>query len=266
MIRLLFAATMLALGFTSAMAADLPVKAPPIVAAEYNWSGIYGGINAGWIEDHYRWRYTNPAPATCCAPFSASQDNALIGGHIGAQYQFNHFVLGVEAAVFNGAQDGATGAACVAPNSPTIACQVRRGAIVTAGGRFGYGWNQWLVYGTGGGAWSSGVNANLFNPAAPFGPFNPFDFTSAGVYRGWYAGVGVEYVALRGQFVDVIVGAEYQHIDLGTRLHLSTLDGFSPCPPGVNCRNIGLTEDLVRARLSLKWNAWGAPVAVVAKN
>ena len=24
--------------------------------------------------------------------------------------------------------------------------------------------------------------------------------------------------------------------------------------------NVGLTEDLVRARVSLKWNAWGAPV------
>jgi hypothetical protein len=52
-----------------AKAADLPVKAPPIIAAEYNWTGIYGGINAGWIEDHYRWQYTNPAPATCCAVF-----------------------------------------------------------------------------------------------------------------------------------------------------------------------------------------------------
>src|SRR5204862_5331265 len=100
MLRLVLATVLLAFGFTNAMAADLPVKAPPIVAAEYNWTGIYGGINAGWIRDTYHWQYTNPAPATCCAPFSASQDNFLIGGHIGAQYQFNHFVLGVEAAVF----------------------------------------------------------------------------------------------------------------------------------------------------------------------
>jgi hypothetical protein len=42
-------------------------------------------------------------------------------------------------------------------------------------------------------------------------------------------------------------------------------DGFA-CPLSANCRNIGLTEDLVRARVSLKWNTWGAPVAVVAKN
>ena len=69
----------------------------------------------------------------------------------------------------------------------------------------------------------------------------------------------------RGVLADMIVGAEYQHIDLGTRLHLAPLDGFRACPPGVNCRNIGATEDIVRARLSLKINPFRG-VAVVAKN
>jgi hypothetical protein len=61
-------------------------------------------------------------------------------------------------------------------------------------------------------------------------------------------------MAWKGPYAGVILGVEYQHIDLGSRLHMSTaLDGpGNPCPPGVNCRNISATEDLVRGRLSLK--------------
>jgi outer membrane immunogenic protein len=256
MIRFLLAATLLALGFTNAVAADLPVKAPPVVAVEYNWSGIYGGINAGWIEDHFRWNYTNPSPATCCAPFSTTRDDWFVGAHLGAQYQFNHFVLGIEGAIMKAADDFTNTIGCVAPNSLTTGCGMRRDTIYTAGGRLGYAWDKWMVFGTGGWAWST-VNSRL---TTPFPPFLVFDQTSVRYNDGWYAGVGFEYMLFKGPLVDVIVGAEYQHIDLGTKLHLSSLDGFSACPPGVNCRNISATEDLVRARLSLKWNPWGVPV------
>src|SRR5690242_6159461 len=109
-------------GFGTATAADLPVKAPPIIAAEYNWSGIYGGINAGWIEDHYHWQYTNPVPVTCCAPFSADRDTWLVGGHLGAQYQVNHVVLGVEAAIISATDDASRTVGCITPALPT-GCQ-----------------------------------------------------------------------------------------------------------------------------------------------
>src|SRR5689334_5299243 len=160
MIRMLFAAVLLALGFTNAMAADLPLKAPPIVAVEYNWSGIYGGINVGWIEDHTRWNYTNPSPATCCAPFSVTIDTWLIGAHVGAQYEYNHLVFGVEAAVMTSPDNGTRTVGCVAPNSLTTACTTRRDTIFTAGGRLGYAWDRLLVYGSGGWAFTN-VNSNL---------------------------------------------------------------------------------------------------------
>jgi outer membrane immunogenic protein len=257
MIRFLLAATMLALGYTSAKAADLPAKAPPIVAAEYNWTGIYGGINAGWIEDHYRWQYTNPAPATCCAPFSTTADNGFVGAHLGAQYQYNRFVFGLEGAIMTGAYNYTNTVGCVAPNSFTIGCGIRRDTTYTVGGRLGYAWDRWMVFGSGGWAVAT-INSRLTVPPPAF--LTVFDGTSVRYDDGWYAGIGFEYMLLKGPIADVIVGAEYQHIDFGTKTHLSSLDGFFPCPPGVNCRNIGATEDLVRARLSLKWNPWGVPV------
>jgi outer membrane immunogenic protein len=252
-------ALLLSIGsFSAAVAADLPVKAPPIVAVEYNWTGIYGGINAGWIDDQYHWQYTNPSPVTCCAPFSASHDGLLLGGHVGAQYEFNHIVVGVEAAIMNGPDNLTKTVGCVAPNSLTIGCQIRRDTIITAGGRLGYAWDKWMVFGSGGWAGTT-INTNLVNIAGP-----PFDPTWSR-YDGWYAGFGFEYMLFKGPLADVIVGAEYQHIDFGTRLDRSSLDGFFPCPPGVNCRNVSATEDIARARVSFKWNPWATATPVVAR-
>ena len=55
-----------------------------------------------------------------------------------------------------------------------------------------------------------------------------------------------------------------QHLDFGTTLEFSPLDGFGPCPPGVNCRNITAVEDIFRVRLSAKINPFGG-APVVAK-
>src|SRR5207302_528684 len=113
--------------FGGAIAADIPLKAPPVpIVSEYNWSGFYIGANGGWANSSFDWRYTNPAPATCCAPFSASASNGIVGLQAGAQIQWDHIVLGVEIAgdqFFN--ERFANGPGCVAPNSLTIVCQIR---------------------------------------------------------------------------------------------------------------------------------------------
>jgi hypothetical protein len=56
---------------------------------------------------------------------------------------------------------------------------------------------------------------------------------------------------------NIIAGIEYQHVDVGTAYHASSADAFGPSPPGVNGRNISATEDIVRARLSLKFDVPG---------
>ena len=231
-----------------ASAADMSLKAAPVPAA-YNWSGFYGGLNAGWAEQDFRWAYTNPAPANCCSPFSTSTDGAFVGAQGGAQWQWNHIVLGVEAAVIQFAQTNwGSQSGCISGSSQT--CQVRQApTVVTYGGRLGWAMDKWLVYGTGGGATNGGVDSKLVSGAGA-----TFDTTVAPRYKGWYAGVGTEYMLSKGSFADVIVGVEYQHIDLGTQYNASSADNFSPSPPGVNGRSISLKDDLVRFRLSLKTN------------
>ena len=102
-------------GIGSASAADLPVKAPsmaPVVAPLWSWTGFYVGISGG-----YGWSHTTVVPtatgtqtgvfgdapailATQLAgivPVDVSSRGGLFGVQAGFNYQFNQFVVGVEA-------------------------------------------------------------------------------------------------------------------------------------------------------------------------
>ena len=73
----------------------------------------------------------------------------------------------------------------------------------------------------------------------------------------------------KGALVDVILGAEYQHIDLREQA------GFHRVPRSAVSTisfNLKATADIVRARLTIKTQGWGwfgpvgkAPVAVAAR-
>ena len=61
--KLVIAASILAASTASAFTADLAArpytKAPPIVAALYDWSGFYIGINGGGVWSHKCWDNNN---------------------------------------------------------------------------------------------------------------------------------------------------------------------------------------------------------------
>ena len=231
---------------TSALAADMPYKAAParIAPTSYNWSGIYGGLNFGWVGERSTWTYTNPVPATppTSSAHDVNRDDAIFGGHIGVQYQWNQIVLGVEAALSHplSSDFGVSGLQCVSIVGSQ--CQVKLGTLWTVGPRLGWAWDRWLVFGTGG--WAR-LEVNSRELTVP-----PTVFDNTSVHQnGWYAGGGIEYAVTK----NIIAGIEYQHVDVGTAFHASSADGLGPSPPGVNGRNISATEDIVRARLSLKF-------------
>ena len=156
-------------------------------------------------------------------------------------------MLGVEGGIIQFVQSNwASGAGCI--TGSTQVCQVNSLPVYTLGGRLGWAWDKWLFYGSGGAAQGT-VDTQLVNANGA-----RFDFTNRPTYRGWYAGFGGEYLLNKGSFVDVILGLEYQHIDLGTQYNPSSADNFSASPPGVNGRNIAVKDDLVRFRVSLKTN------------
>src|SRR5712671_2394449 len=112
--RIVLTAAFVALGLASAFAADLPsrtyAKAPAAAAPAYNWSGWYGGLNAGWVggsgsvNNNATIVSTSTAPANAQAMASGATNTAgtssgfIGGGQFGYNYQFSHlFVAGFEA-------------------------------------------------------------------------------------------------------------------------------------------------------------------------
>jgi outer membrane immunogenic protein len=108
MIRIAFAVALSALA-TSAIAADLPVKAPPPPAPVYTWTGCYIGGNIGWVEVNTRFRsdavtFPNGGVDTLFNGVfdggNLSRSGFAGGGQIGCDYQFNsNWLIGVRGLV-----------------------------------------------------------------------------------------------------------------------------------------------------------------------
>ena len=214
-----------------------------------NWGGLYIGANVGWQNADIDWKYSNPVPATCCAPFSNSRSDGALGGHVGLQHQFagTAVVLGVEAAYSGaGAFDNGFGskAGCIA-GVAGASCQTRLDSLFTVGPRLGWSLGQYMLFINGGFA-SARIDTQLFTTASGAVPFD----RTTGRHNGWYIGGSAEY-ALTANW---ILGLEYQHVDLGGENHLSSADAFGPSPPGANGRRIEGTDDIVRFRISYKLN------------
>src|SRR5262249_29179388 len=79
-----------------AMAADMPVKAPPAPVA-YDWSGAYLGFNIGnaWYDTTHV--FTTPGAIT--PNVTTNGHDVVVGFHAGAQWQWGAWVAGVEAAL-----------------------------------------------------------------------------------------------------------------------------------------------------------------------
>src|SRR6266571_3156762 len=91
-----------ALGMAApASAADLAArpytKAPPMVAAIYDWSGFYIGANGGWGSSHKCWDFVTPAGAFVAAEGCHDATGGTAGGQVGYRWQAGTWVFGLEA-------------------------------------------------------------------------------------------------------------------------------------------------------------------------
>lgn len=95
--RVALASAVAALAFSSvqtATAADMPVKAPPLVVVTSNWAGVYlgGNIGGAWLRASEG--FVNDANLLDPLTFSAS--SVIGGGQVGIQGQWGNWVLGLE--------------------------------------------------------------------------------------------------------------------------------------------------------------------------
>ena len=181
---------LLAIGVSvTARAADMPVKAAPILPLPYNWSGFYLGANLGgaWTSGSLNIPGNNLYGGL----------TEFIGGvQAGYNFQAGHLLFGVE-----GDFDGATFGHFALP-TPTLGT-VQQNWIGTIAGRFGLVEDKWLFYAKLGGGWVHS-NATLNFPGVTW--------LGSNTSSGWLAGAGVEY----GFKPNWTLKLEYDYIGLGS--------------------------------------------------
>jgi outer membrane immunogenic protein len=195
--------------------------------APFNWTGLYGGINAGFgpsLDNKIRTQGTTPLTlgnvATGRVPGSLKNEKEgfIGGGQVGFNWQTGPFVYGAEAD-FDYTDLTHTKNYFSALNDRSAFNQ-KQYTLGTVRARFGYAVDRWLPYITGG--WAYGRysnNGNIFSN----GPGTPLAFAGnqSGFGSGWTAGAGVEYAIPTAAFSmfgnAVTLRAEYLYYDLGSR-------------------------------------------------
>jgi outer membrane immunogenic protein len=236
---------------TPAMAADMPVKAPPPEVV-WSWTGPYAGIEggAGWGRESW---LDNDTLTGCPPCFAANfrPDGGIFGGHIGWRYQFNNnIVIGVEAMGSWADLNDTISTGNTAFPGETETLRVK--TLYSGTGQLGYAWKWSLLYVKGG---LAGADVD-WNTSAPIGVglipgvgvFTPFSANNSPELHGWTAGIGLDH-----EFWNkIVVGIEYDH-------YTFNYAGFSAAAsnggfPVVAISPSHLMIDSVVARLSYRFD------------
>ena len=116
------------------------LQRPCICGAVFSWTGFYVGLNAGYGRAHLAWIVADPAPAI-------QPKGRLTGGTIGYNLQTGEWVWGPQGDIDWSRNKGTH--ACGGGSSET-----KNTRLATAGGRFGYAFDCFLPYITGGAAFA----------------------------------------------------------------------------------------------------------------
>jgi outer membrane immunogenic protein len=270
----------------SALAADLPSRAPPPVylppAPIFTWTGIYLGGQIGYAWTNYNTAvYANGYCATCVFvgqeggipgyiydsfPIGGNASGVIGGAHVGYNLQFNQWVVGLEGDV-----DGSSLSKTVnlSPYSNYYLDYIPTTVHTTLGvqgsirGRVGIAFDRVLLYGTGGvafGGFKSDVTTAYGGGLFYFNSVYGHDsFSQTRV--GWTAGGGIEYAVTNNWSVR----AEYRYTDFG-RTHNYLVNAY-PTFGGdylTGTVNRHLVENRVQVGFSYKFDTYH-PAPVVAK-
>ncbi|MBR0894927.1 outer membrane beta-barrel protein [Bradyrhizobium tropiciagri] len=236
---LLVTASLIALSATAASAADLAARPytkapPPMVAAVYDWTGFYIGINGGWGQSH-----DNRSVDGLGGVGSYDANGGTVGGQVGYRWQTGGWVFGLEAQGNWADFSGSTGNLVV----PGGVVRSKTDAFGLFTGQIGYAWNNVLLYAKGGAA----VTDRNYEFLAPGGALA----SSTGYDTRWSptVGVGLEFAFAQGWSL----GVEYNHIFEDT--HGATF--VTPAGVAVAGFHTGGDTDMVLGRLNYKF---GGPI------
>lgn len=247
--KLILAASILAASAVSASAADLAArpytKAAPMVAAMYDWSGFYIGINGGGAWSHKCWDINNNGGAAVNPAFAEGchdSSGGVIGGQAGYRWQSAAWVFGLEAQG-NWADLSGTNTSLFFGAGTTNRTKIDAIGLFT--GQVGYAVNNVLFYVKGG--------AMVVNDK-----YEGFDTATGIVFDrgsetrwGGAVGAGLDF----GIAPNMVIGVDYMHGFMGSRDIT-----FTAVPGGALSRvdRVHQDVDMVTARFSYKFG--GSPI------
>lgn len=260
-LKILVTAAFASIAASSAFAADMPVKARPVVAPVYSWTGFYIGGNVGysWGRSSDTSTLTNGAGVVLFTSADrADMDGVIGGGQIGYNWQVQNWVWGLEADIQGSGQKGDRNFVC-----PTGVCTPPFGVIAvfpgpavpvnleqklewfgTVRGRVGVlATPQVLFYATGGLAYGEVKTTETIGLV-------PATFSNSDTKVGYTVGAGVEG-AIGGNWTAKL---EYLWVDLGTTsgTFVTTIPALGG---GVLSSNYSsrITDNIVRVGLNYKF-------------
>jgi len=236
--RLLVAGAALAANWiVPALAADMPLKAPPILpVALWEWTGCYIGAQGGgnWGRTHNH-DITPPfVGLEVTSPFNLS--GVLAGGTIGCNYQTGKLVFGIEGDFSWTNKDGIANE--IPPFNTAATIGVREHWIATLRGRLGYKFgaqDQFMLYVTGGGA-AARVELETCLPGV-------FCTSTSNTMNGWTVGAGGEWAIFPSTPVPhgwLSFKVEYLYVDLGSK-------DFNLDPNLTTSKNASVIDHILRA-------------------
>jgi len=227
---------MVALGFVSAaQAADMPVKAPMVIAP--TWTGTYIGINGG-----YAGGTTNHTDLFGVTTNNFSTSGGLFGITSGINWQFGQWVLGFESDFDLANINGTFTSAALCSITGGTTCFTNLKNFSTDRLRAGVDLNGWLLFATGGFGYGQ-VNAGQ-NPCGVV-PIFGGNSCNQKWRSGWVAGGGIEKMFAPHWSAKL----EYLHYDFGNDIQYTpTIIG------GGNSVHALERGDMVRVGLNYQFN------------
>jgi outer membrane immunogenic protein len=228
----------------AAVAADMPLKAPPPPVAVNTWTGYYVGADFGGINGSNEGKSFSQSPgfgpggSTVYDPVALGNANHWGGiGGVYAGYNWAvtpSWVIGVEgdwsktnlgntvvdSVLTTGgvpvpAPGCSTAGAGGAPTCNGVVISDNLSWIATVRGRLGYTWGSMMFYGTGGGAWASVEHSGQVVPM--FANVGSIAVSQNTTNAGWVAGGGIELMATANWLVRI----EYLHYAFNSGTTLS---------------------------------------------
>ena len=233
------------LGFLMLMA----VLASPASAADYNnamiydWSGVYGGVHAGFIQANVtvegRGQTIEGQPIIDPLDLSYERDfDGFVGGALGGvNFQAGSFVFGLDMD-FGGVVADGEGTEHVEGTEEDVRFQHGIDWNAHVRGRLGFALDRVLVYGAG------GLAVADFDVKSNRGVQSNNDLDDGGHATGWSAGGGLEYAATD----NLLVRAEFLHDDY-------TNEKSAVCDVTLVCDKfeVGFTDNIFRIGVSWKF-------------